>query len=337
MFSRHKHTIVYLLFVCLVIGLYAWYVRGVSLRRIFPFGVPQVVGDAKHGQWSARTDMPTARTAVGAAVVGDAVYVVGGLDGLGRTVATVEVYRPETDQWESAPALPHPVHAPSVVALDGYIYVLGGFDGLSLHPTQEAFVFDTVTGTWQNIAPMPEARGAMGAAVIDGAIAVVGGMSPDGVSRSLFFYHPAENRWETRAAVPTARDHVSAVAFAGRLYVLGGRKGQGSTPLATVEVYDPTTDRWESGTPLPRAVGDGAAVLQGESFVVAGGEQPTRMHAGVYRYAPATQTWETMTDMRTPRHGFGFVHVRGTLYAIGGGTHPGFSVSALVETLGFGT
>lgn len=336
MFSRHKHTIIYLLFVCLVIGLYAWYVRGVSFSRIFPYGTPQTVGDATHGQWSARADMPTARTAVGAVALGDTVYVVGGLDGLGRTLATVELYRPETDHWESAPSLPKAVHGASVVALDGYVYVLGGFDGLSLHPTNDGFVFDTVTGTWQNIAPMPEARGAMAAAVLGDTLVVVGGLSADGVSRALFVYLLAENRWETRAAMPTARDHLAAAVLDGKLFAIGGRKGQESRPLDIVEVYDPETDRWQNASALPRAIGDGAVAVRESALIVAGGEASPRMQDGVYRLALGSDQWETLTSMRTPRHGFGFVTVRDALYAIGGGTHPGFSVSALVETLGFG-
>lgn len=335
MFSRHKHTIIYLTFVCVVIGLYAWYVRGVSFSRLFPYGVPQTVGDAVHGQWSSGSAMPTARTGVDAVALGEAIYVVGGLDGLGRTLATVELYRPATDHWESVPSLPTAVHSVSLLALDGYVYALGGFDGLSLHPTNEGFVFDTVTGTWQNIAPLPEARGAMAAAVLDGALAVVGGVSADGVSRAFFLYYPAENRWETRASMPTARDHLAVAMHDGKLYAMGGRKGQGSRPLDVVEVYDPKTDRWEAGPALPRAVGDGAVALWGDTFIVAGGEEPARMHDGVYRFVPETNQWETLTPMRTPRHGFGLVNVRDTLYAIGGGTHPGFSVSDLVETLGF--
>jgi N-acetylneuraminic acid mutarotase len=336
MFSRHKHTIIYLLFVCLVIGLYAWYVRGVSFSRIFPYGTPHAVGDPVRGQWSARADMPTARTAVGAVAYGDAVYVVGGLDGLGRTLQTVELYRPETDHWESAPPLPKAVHSASVVALDGYVYVLGGFDGLSLRPTNEGFVFDTVTGTWQHIAPMPEARGAMAAAVLGDTLAVVGGLSADGVSRALFVYLPTENRWETRASMPTARDHLAVAVLEGKLYAIGGRKGQESRPLTVVEVYDRETDRWQTAPQLPRPVGDGAVAVRRNSLIVAGGEVAPRMQADVYRLAHGGDHWETLTGMRTPRHGFGFVTVRDALYAIGGGTHPGFSVSSLVETLGFG-
>ena len=54
--------------------------------------------------------MPTPRTEVAAAVLAGKIYVIGGFDGLGRTVATVEVYDPASGLWAAGPDLPAPRH-----------------------------------------------------------------------------------------------------------------------------------------------------------------------------------------------------------------------------------
>ena len=335
--SRYRHVMIYLGFVSITLALYAWYVRGVTVSRLFPFGAPAPIGDSVHGQWSQRAAMSSARTASGAAALNGLLYVVGGMDAFGRTLDAMETYDPKTDRWARAPSLPERIMSPSVVALDGYLYVIGGFTGLFEAPTHDGWVFDPVTGTWQTMAPMPEARGAMGALAIDGKIAVLGGRSHDGVSRALFFYDPAMNTWSINAPMPTPRSGLVLLASDRILYAIGGFATENGRALATVEQYDLTHDQWGAAPSLPHPRADLAGTTRNGTLIVAGGTTGSRVHGETYGFAAASLRWETFTPMPTPRHGFGLVNIEGVLFAAGGGSHVGISVSDVLDALAFGS
>jgi hypothetical protein len=67
----------------------------------------------------------------------------------------------------------------------------------------------------------------------------------------------------------TGREGTSAVVVNGKLYALGGHDDVAS--LATVEIYDPTSDSWTTGPALPTPVFIGAAGVIGSKIYVTGG------------------------------------------------------------------
>jgi N-acetylneuraminic acid mutarotase len=73
----------------------------------------------------------------------------------------------------------------------------------------------------------------------------------------------------------------------GKLYVAGGI-GDGSEPVAHLDVYDPKTDQWRTLAPLPTPGAASGAMLQGRFFVVVG----TATGARAYAYNPATNRWQ---------------------------------------------
>jgi len=70
-------------------------------------------------------------SAVGAAALGDRLYVCGGYDGI-TSLSTVECYHPDRDVWKLVPEMTKHRSAGGVVAFEGHIYALGGHDGLSI-------------------------------------------------------------------------------------------------------------------------------------------------------------------------------------------------------------
>ena len=69
----------------------------------------------------------------------------------------------------------------------------------------------------------------------------------------------------------TARAGATAVALSGRIYVIGGHDG--TTPLATVEEYDPATDTWTTKTSMNVARNYPTGVILGDLAYVIGGTQ----------------------------------------------------------------
>ncbi len=68
-------------------------------------------------------------------------------------------------------------------------------------------------------------------------------------------------------------------------------------------------------------------------FVVVGGERPGATHAEVEALNPESGRWLSLPPLPTARHGLATAVVGNVLYVIGGGTHPGLSVSGRVEAL----
>ena len=94
---------------------------------------------------------------------------------------------------------------------------------------------------WEEKAPVSVARYAYdGVEVLDGKIYFIGGS--DGSGKDIAErYEPVNNTWETLSFMAQARVGVASAVLDGKLYAIGG---QG---LASVEVYDPSTESWSSG------------------------------------------------------------------------------------------
>src|SRR5262249_56004693 len=68
--------------------------------------------------------MPTPRTEVAAAALGDKIYVIGGF---GKGGDLVEEYDVKTDRWRRRASLPRQLHHIGAAAVGGKIYVVGGY------------------------------------------------------------------------------------------------------------------------------------------------------------------------------------------------------------------
>ena len=143
-----------------------------------PVATGQPVSTPASGRWEARAAIasgPRQETAVVA--LGGEVYVLGGFDGSGRVVATVEAYDPRADRWRSVADLPLAMHHANAAVVDGRIYVTGFLTGRGFEADGRAFVYEPERDTWEAIAPLPAGRerGASAVAVVDGRIYVAGG------------------------------------------------------------------------------------------------------------------------------------------------------------------
>ena len=171
--------------------------------------------------WTSLADMPTGRGGLGVAVVGEAIYAIGGRTGgtpcSGGALATVERYDIETDTWSTVASLPSIRSDLAAVAHGGKIYVFGGcVDSLTV--LDEVDVYDPVTDTWSTEpADMPTARAAMyGAARKGNTVHVIGGWN--GVQLATHeAYKVSADSWTTEAAMPSPRAEMGVVAHGGRI------------------------------------------------------------------------------------------------------------------------
>ena len=280
-------------------------------------------------EWAAVADAPTARQEVAAAAVGGRVWVVGGfVDGAASTL--VEVYDPATDTWQRGPDLPHPVHHAMAAESDGLLHVAGGF-GADGQPTDRAFRLAGGADRWEELPRMPVPRGAGAAATASRRLVVVGGVGPLGHVDRVAIFDGAD--WSQGRSIPTGRDHLAAASDGSYLYAVGGRVGSLEANVDALERYDPAADEWEDLPDMPTARGGLGAAFLGGLLVVAGGESPGGTNEEVEAFDPESGGWSSLPPMPTPRHGLGTAVVDNVLYALVGGTVPGFGADATVEAL----
>jgi N-acetylneuraminic acid mutarotase len=178
--------------------------------------------------WVSLTSMPTPRRGLAVAVVGNALYAIGGSTGTapcsGTPLATVERYDIETDTWSTVAPLPSARADLAAVAHGGDIYVFGGCMFSPATVTNAVDVYDPVTDTWSTApADMPTARSSMYSAAAKGnRLYVIGGQSNFVQLTTNEFYKVSADAWSTDTPMPSPRAEMGVVSHGGRIYTVGG-------------------------------------------------------------------------------------------------------------------
>jgi N-acetylneuraminic acid mutarotase len=201
--------------------------------------------------WNAGlAPLPTGRNGLAVAVVGDAIYAIGGrtsgggpCSGFGAGVlATVERYDIAVDTWTTVASLLSPRQDLAAASVGGKIYVFGGCDA-SGSIVGDVDVYDPTTDTWSP-APtdMPNPRASFYAVETKGdTVYVIGGW--DGVSPGLSTndaYQVSQDAWTTGLLpMPTPRAEAGAVGHGGRIYIVGGGQPGFGAAVDANEVFKP--------------------------------------------------------------------------------------------------
>ena len=195
--------------------------------------------------WATLTPMLTARAGAAAAVLDDAIYVIGGrqIGGgpcSGLPLSVVERYDIDTDTWSTVASLPGPARSDlAAVSHGGKIFVFGGCSGL-FAVTGEVDMYDPQTNTWTTgLATMPTPRASLVAGKVGDTVFAIGGTTIgfDQVDVNEA-YKISSNSWSTTPApMPTPRSEAGVHSHGGRVYVVGGGNRGASTDAN--EVFKP--------------------------------------------------------------------------------------------------
>ena len=201
--------------------------------------------------WNAGlAPLPTGRNGLGAAVVGNSIYAIGGRTSGGGpcsdvgpgVLTTVERYDIATDTWTTVAPLLAPRQDLAATAVGGKIYVFGGCDMFG-SIVGDVDVYDPTTDTWSP-APtdMPNPRASLYAvAAKGGTVYVIGGW--DGFSPGLSTndsYKVATDTWTTGLPpMPTPRAESGAVGHGGKVYIVGGGQPGFGLSVDANEVFKP--------------------------------------------------------------------------------------------------
>jgi N-acetylneuraminic acid mutarotase len=206
------------------------------------------VFDPDANAWTTLPDLPSPRGQATAAAVGGKIYLIGGLDPDGASLASVDVFDPAAGQngaWSSAAPMSTRRDDARAVALDGRVYVFGGgtrnADGTWVDRTLDSVeMYDPGTETWAPRTPMPTGRQSMAVGTLNDRAQVIGGeVNPDppGTFAENEEYDPGTDSWRAVASMPTPRHGAVAGTIGGVVYVVGGGPSSLSSFSATNEAF----------------------------------------------------------------------------------------------------
>ncbi len=194
--------------------------------------------------WQSLAPRPVAAYGANAAVLGEKIYVPGGLSADGKPLDRLDIYDPRLDRWESGAPLPAPLAGAALAAFEGRLYLFGGTDGIQDHA--EVYAYDPIQDAWSQAATLPGPRSYAAAAALEGKVLVFGGLREQAALDQALVFYPARagdnaSAWEQRGPMPYTRGKTYAAVLAGTVYLEG-------PPMVQ---YDPQEDAWISLTSSP--------------------------------------------------------------------------------------
>ncbi len=216
---------------------------------------------------------PTALTGHAGAVVGNRMFVCGGM-GLaneGHYFREASLVDPVTGSWEP---LPEPSHARGMAAaaeLNGSVYLAGGL-AWSNDTLRSVERFDLAKRTWSNVPALATARSRFCLVALGGRLYAVSGMNAAGLhplnTATVEVYDPSRNAWSPAGALNHARHGFACEAYGGRIYVFGGNDSESAR---SAEVWDPRSGKSVDLPAMPVGRGFCGIVRLGERVIVFGG------------------------------------------------------------------
>lgn len=180
-------------------------------------------------------------------VVGDKIFVLGGLSQLSGLLSEVKVLLVKERKWVDAPPMTIGKMHMGVTVIGKNIYVFGGFTNQAPDFYLNAVeVFDTVTSKWFVLPSMKIARINMGIATIDDRFVwILGGYGRgDKKLDSIEVFDVERNEWSVPPIKMKYPDVITnAIASDHRIFIFGKQKLHG-------EVLDIDEMKWSSLPPM---------------------------------------------------------------------------------------
>jgi len=184
-------------------------------------------------RWRELDRLPAGRAAGGAAVLGDTLYVVGGIGpaGLVRAALALDLRR---GGWRQIPG-PTPREHLAVSAATGRVYALAGRTA-GLDTNLRTFEsWKPGARGWTRLSPVPTSRGGTGATVVGRTIVSIGGEQPGGTIKRVYAYDTRTRRWRRLPDLPTPRHGLGVVSQGRTVSAIAGGPQPGLTTSGAVE------------------------------------------------------------------------------------------------------
>jgi len=233
-----------------------------------------LIYDINQNSWKEGAKKPQPASNIQAAIIGEKIFVPGGINETGEVSRSLEVYDPREDQWGLKADLPFGISRYALTSFEGKIYLFGGWDGKTYR--KEIFVYDPLIDSWELFAEMPQSRADFAVGVIGGGIHVFGGRNEKGILDSHDIFVPqrqmdGENPWSSSSPLPQKRFGISVSILADMVYIAGG-ENEKETNLPVIQFLPPKEEWIEIEQPI-KPIGNFPALIPYETrLYVFGGE-----------------------------------------------------------------
>ncbi len=239
-------------------------------------------------------------------VIGDTVYVGGGLADNERDMCTV--MKLEQDQWTKLPEYTAKWFA--MTSLANRLVLVGGIDPRNLKRANQLAVFES--GEWTHpYPPMNIARRSSTAVSFNNHIIVAGGRDDYRCAiSSVEVLDVASRRWYIAQSLPNPRSDLKSTLIGNTLYLMGGYDHTGVTK--TVHHVDlnelvakalsnlDTPTPWQTLQEVPLVCS--ALLSIGRSLLAVGGQDDrVNQSSSIHLYQPDTRRWVKVGDLPTAR------------------------------------
>ncbi|XP_077293725.1 kelch-like protein 25 [Arctopsyche grandis] len=184
------------------------------------------------------TDFPNMlekRAASKPVVVGDSLYVIGGVN-FNKTQSTAfERYDSSSKTWSLKAPLPKSLVGFSAELWHESIYIIGGSNDGTY--SKSIYIYNTITNRWSiGSESMTFARVHAGSAIVRGELYVIGGHNGTSVTPMVEKFNLKTRKWKRVADLPSPYETVYAVGHGFKIIVISGHK---------LFEYHTRTDLWK--------------------------------------------------------------------------------------------
>jgi len=237
----------------------------------------QTTFDLEQNKWGVARGVPPARLLAGAALLGDNIYLVGGVHvedwggtqgsaGQVVTSTSVDRYLVSEGRWEGVTPLEEARSSPGTAVIGGCLYVLGGLRKREM--VDSVCRYDPVLETWDSLPPLPQSCVYFTLLVRGTCLWLIGGLNKDyKARRSSLILDTSTLEWREGPLLRQARQGAGGWVYNNRLYVCGGA-GDNLKYIDSIEVLDEKKGLWE-----PAKI---AVKTWSSSIICAGTRQPLR-------------------------------------------------------------
>ncbi len=259
-----------------------------------------------------RLDAPVQRAV--AASDGRVVYVAGGLDSSGTSVAGVFSLDSASGKLTSLGSMPFAFHDAAAAIIGGKLVVFGGG---SSHGTDLVQAFDLKTREASVIGHLPVALSDLESASVGDTVYLVGGY--DGRTPRREIYATRDGRHFTVAGkIPVGLRYAAVTAVGGTIVVAGGQSASSAT-TSNLFALDTASGSVSRIGRLPRPVAHAAAfTIGGVAYIVGGQDAGGDAVSTVTEIDPAAGTVRTEEALVRPVSDTAVATARGGALLIGG-------------------
>lgn len=203
------------------------------------------------------------------AIIGNNIYLIGGIDNEGSPITNVYCFNTETGETTIKKALTQKDYYLTSVPVGNLIYTMGGY-GSENYKSNRNLCYAPNTDSWTTKTNMTARCFRHSATAIDNKIYVFGGMlNSTTATKTCYCYDPSANSWTTKSNMPINIVDGDACTVENYAYIIGGVTDTGC--VTSTYRYDPNTNAYSTLATLPaERASHRCAVIDNKIYMING-------------------------------------------------------------------